>query len=240
MTRSVTEQRIVALLPMKAHSDRIVGKNFRDFCGQPLFRWILDTLLSMTEISLVVINTDARAVLEGLDVDRLDRVLIRDRRPELCGDLVSMNLIIEDDLEAVAADCYVMTHTTNPLLSAATIRRALETFVERHGRDAADSLFSVNRFQSRFYAPDGRPLNHDPDRLIRTQDLDPWFEENSNLYIFTADSFRSGRARIGRRPLMFETPRMESVDIDDQSGWDLAEAIARHRLVGTSESTDRP
>ena len=39
--------KIVALLPMKANSERVVGKNFRDFNGKPLFRWILDTLLSV-------------------------------------------------------------------------------------------------------------------------------------------------------------------------------------------------
>ena len=41
----------VALLPMKGHSERVPGKNVRDFCGKPLFRWILDTLLSLPEIS---------------------------------------------------------------------------------------------------------------------------------------------------------------------------------------------
>ena len=93
-------------------------------------------------------------------------------------------------------------------------------------------MFSVNRFQSRFYGPDGRPFNHDPANLRRTQDLEPWFEENSNLYLFTADSFKATRARIGRHPLMFETPRIESLDIDDQEGWDIAETIARQRLPG--------
>jgi CMP-N-acetylneuraminic acid synthetase len=44
------EQRIVALLPMKANSERVRGKNFREFNGKPLFRWILDTLLSVEEI----------------------------------------------------------------------------------------------------------------------------------------------------------------------------------------------
>jgi CMP-N-acetylneuraminic acid synthetase len=37
--------RIVALLPMKANSQRVKGKNFRMLHGKPLFRWILDSLL---------------------------------------------------------------------------------------------------------------------------------------------------------------------------------------------------
>ena len=40
-------KRVVALLPMKAHSERVVGKNFRNLAGQPLFRWIMNTLLSI-------------------------------------------------------------------------------------------------------------------------------------------------------------------------------------------------
>ena len=46
--------KIVALLPMKANSERVKGKNFRNFCGKPLFRWILDALESVEEIDEVV------------------------------------------------------------------------------------------------------------------------------------------------------------------------------------------
>jgi CMP-N-acetylneuraminic acid synthetase len=213
---------------MKAHSERVPGKNFRPFAGKPLFRWILDNLLAIDAIAEVVINTDARARLAEAGLTDGPRVRLRDRKPELCGDFVSMNLVLADDVAAVPADVYVMTHTTNPLLSAATIRGALDAFGAAAARGAADSLFTVNRFQSRFYGADGRAINHDPNNLIRTQDLEPWFEENSNLYVFTAASFRATGARIGRRPVMYETPRRESFDIDDQEGWDLAELVARH------------
>ena len=62
--------------------------------------------------------------------------------------------------------------------------------------------------------------------LNQMQDLEPWFEENSNLYIFSKSSFMTTNARIGVHPILFETPRCESVDIDDQDSWDIAEAIA--------------
>ncbi|MCE2915673.1 MAG: hypothetical protein LW768_09035, partial [Rubrivivax sp.] len=86
--------KIVALLPMKANSERVVGKNFRDFNGKPLFRWILDTLLSVGDIDRVVINTDARGILAEHGLVDSDRVTIRDRKPEICGDFVSMNLVL--------------------------------------------------------------------------------------------------------------------------------------------------
>lgn len=221
--------KLVALLPMKAHSARVTSKNFREFAGKPLFRWILDTLLSMEEIDRVVINTDAREILSGKglnDGDANGRVMIRDRKPEICGDFVSMNLVLGDDVANVDADAYLMTHTTNPLLSADAMRGALAKYHAAKAAGEADSLFAVNRIQTRFYREDMTPVNHDPDNLIRTQDLEPWYEENSNLYLFNRESFAATNARIGKRPAMYVTPALESIDIDDADQWAQAEAVA--------------
>lgn len=223
-------KKIVALLPMKANSERVTGKNFKDFHGKPLFRWILDSLMEVEEIGQVIINTDARHILRENGVIDSDRILIRDRKPEICGDLVSMNLVLADDVENVEADIYLMTHTTNPLMSADTIRRALGAFLQAQSEDTADSLFTVDKVQTRFYRADGSAVNHDPDNLVRTQDLEPWFQENSNLYIFTCDSFAKTNARIGKKPMMFESPKFESLDIDTPEDWDFAVISARYLM----------
>jgi CMP-N-acetylneuraminic acid synthetase len=144
-----------------------------------------------------------------------------------------MNLILAEDIAHVQSETYLMTHTTNPLLRAPTIRAALRAFREASSEGRADSLFSVRKYQTRFYRTDGSAVNHDPKNLIRTQDLEPWFEENSNLYIFTPESFRASGARIGTRPVLFEMPKSESYDIDGVDDWNIAEAIAKHR-TGTS------
>jgi CMP-N-acetylneuraminic acid synthetase len=224
---SKVSPRIVALLPMKANSVRVKGKNFRDFCGKPLFRWILDTLLSVEEISQVIINTDARAILAEHGLVDSECIVIRDRKPEICGDHVSINLLLADDIANVPADLYLMTHTTNPLISPETIRKAIVAFWDVQGTGKADSLFTVDKVQTRFYRADGSPVNHDPDKLIPTQELEPWFEENSNLYIFTTDSFAKTLARIGKQPMMYESPFFESIDIDTPDDWDFAVVAAR-------------
>ncbi len=223
----LNRQKIVALLPMKANSVRVKGKNFRDFCGKPLFRWILDTLLAVEEIDQIIINTDARHILAQNDLLDTDRITIRDRKPEICGDHVSMNLVLADDVANVPADLYLMTHTTNPLMSADTIRKAIAAFIEAKAAGTADSLFTVDKVQTRFYRADCSPVNHDPDNLIPTQNLEPWFEENSNLYLFTADSFTKTNARIGKQPMMYEGPYFESIDIDTPADWDFAVVAAK-------------
>ena len=81
--------------------------------------------------------------------------------------------------------------------------------------------------QTRFYREDGSPVNHDPNNLVRTQDLEPWFEENSCLYIFSGESFAKTNARIGERPIMLETPKLESIDIDTMEDWAHAAILTK-------------
>lgn len=230
-----TQMKFIALLPMKAHSARVKQKNFRTIAGKPLYRWILEALLAVDEIDSIVINTDARETLvaSGLTQELSGgRIVIRDRRPDLCGDFVSMNLVLADDIQNTTADHYFMTHTTNPLLAPKTINAMIKKYVEGYREGSADSLFTVNRLQTRFYTTMGEPINHDPNNLIRTQDLEPYFEENSVGYFFSRDSFSLTNARIGKKPILYTTPRLESVDIDEPSDWFIAESLLRRVAAG--------
>ena len=220
--------KVVALMPMKANSERVRGKNFRDFGGKPLFYWMLDTLKSVVEIDTVVINTDARKILAEKGLIEEKNVIIRDRKSEICGDFVSMNTIINDDIQNIEADIYLMTHTTNPFLSKKSVKDAISKFKIALKNGKADSLFTVNKIQERLYDANVNTLNHDPDNLIRTQDLEPWYQENSNLYLFTKESFSQTKARIGKKPMMLETAHYESIDIDTPDDWDLAEVMVEY------------
>lgn len=224
------KSKIVALLPMKANSTRVKGKNFKDFCGKPLFKWILDSLLAVDEIDKIVINTDAKAILLENGLVESERVSIRQRKNEICGDDVSMNLVLADDVEHIDADIYLMTHTTNPLLSSDTIRRAIRQYKEALIENRANSLFTVNKIQTRFYTGKCEAINHDPNNLIPTQNLEPWYEENSNLYLFNRDSFASTNARIGSKPEMMVSPVLECSDIDTPDDWERAVVMTYYML----------
>ena len=214
---------------MKANSERVKGKNFKNFCGKPLFKWVLDKLLDINEISEVIINTDAQEILYENGMEDNEKILVRNRKKEICGDLVSMNLVINDDVENIDADIYLMTHTTNPLISVDTIKKAISKFTKAlESNQNIDSLFSVNLIQERYYDSAAKPINHDPNNLVRTQDLEPWFKENSNLYLFTKASFMKTKARIGEKPMMLVTPANESIDIDNPDDWDLAELMVEY------------
>ncbi len=203
--------RIAALVPMRHHSQRVPGKNYRILAGKPLFHHILTTLLDVPEINEVCVDTDSSLIKSSLE-DSFPDVRILDRPEHLCGDEISMNQIIAHDLSVVEADYYLQTHTTNPLLKAETISNAINTFLENI--KYYDSMFSVTRLQTRLYDIDGKAVNHNPAELIQTQDLPPLFEENSCLYLFTKQSLEKCGHRIGSSPYLFEIDPDEAWDID--------------------------
>lgn len=216
--------KVVALLPMKGNSERVPNKNLKNFSGAPLYHKVLNSLLASNYIEQVIINTDSEDIKKDIEINYSDKVLVLDRPKDLIGDMVSMNKIIEYDINKVNADYYLQTHSTNPLLKTATIDDAIETMMRR--KDGFDSIFSVTRIQTRLYGSDGTPLNHDPVELIRTQDLPPIYEENSNMYIFSKESFENaGGKRIGKSPIMFEIDKIEAIDIDELHDFIMAETL---------------
>lgn len=218
--------KIVALLPMKGNSERVPNKNLKDFSGKPLYHRVMETLLSSSFINYVVVNTDSEAIKSDISKNFDDRVIVIDRPVEIRGDFVSMNKVIECDINNVVADIYLQTHSTNPLLKTESIDKAIEKMISLLEEKSLDSVFSVTKLQTRLYKGSGEPFNHNPEELLRTQDLEPLFEENSNFYIFTKESFfNSGEKRIGLKPFMFEIDKIEAVDIDEPQDFIIAEAI---------------
>lgn len=219
--------KLVALVPMRHHSQRVPGKNYRDLAGKPLYRHIIETLLAVPEVNAIVVDTDSGPVIEGLHRD-FPQVKVIDRPEHLRADDMPMNEILIHDTTQFPADFYLQTHSTNPLLKAETISRAIQLLITNYPK--FDSLFSVTRWQTRLYFQDGSAINHNPNELKQTQDLPPVYEENSCMYIFTRPNLLRKRHRISDHPLMFEIPRLEAVDIDEESDFQIADILMRMRL----------
>lgn len=212
---------IAAFVPMKGHSERVPGKNLRPLAGRPLYHWIIDSLLQVERITTVAIDTDSEAIAE--DVQRnFSEVSITWRPEDLRGDCVPMHDVLANAVTQVEERLIIQTHSTNPLLRPGTIRRAIEAF---DSTDDHDSLFTVTPLQTRLFWEDGRPINHDPGELLRTQDLPVVYEENSCLYLFPREVIERTGRRIGSNPMLCPIAAEEAIDIDVEFDFRLAERM---------------
>lgn len=218
---------VAALVPMRHHSQRVPGKNYRPLAGKPLYQHIIETLAAVPEITTIIVDTDSEPVMDGLRAN-FPQVKIIQRPENLRAPEIPMNEILAYDTAQVEADFYIQTHSTNPLLKAETLSAAIAQFLSKY--PAFDSMFSVTRLQTRLWDSLTRPINHNPAILLQTQDLPPIYEENSCFYLFTRQNLLARRNRMGERPLMFEIPRLEAVDIDEEADFEIADLLMRRRL----------
>jgi len=220
-------KKIVALIPMRHHSQRVPGKNYRPLAGKPLFFHILETIVSVPEIDQIIIDTDSPTIQDYLKKD-FSKVVVLNRPENLRADDIPMNEILMYDTSQAPADLYLQTHSTNPFISSQSILKAIGIMKKKY--PSYDSLFSVTRIQARLWDELARPINHNPSILLQTQDLPPVYEENSCLYLFTRQTLENRRTRIGERPYLLEISESESWDIDDEEDFAIAEMIMKQRL----------
>ena len=218
--------KLAAIVPMRHNSERVPGKNYRDFSGVPLYHCVIKSLLASPLITEVVIDTDSPTIIEDAQT-HFPQVTLLERPAHLRSGDTPMNDVLLNSINQVEADFYLQTHSTNPILKPSTIHNAVNDFVDNY--PVYDSLFAVTRLQTRLWDGLARAVNHNPAILLRTQDLPPIYEENSCLYIFSKEILTERHNRIGLRPLLFEIDRMEAVDIDEELDFKIAEFLYQQR-----------
>lgn len=212
---------------MRHSSERVPGKNYRPFGdGRPLFHHTLDALKGCNLIDKIVINTDSPTIAEQC-AEKYPDVIIINRPENIRGGMTPMNDVLLHDVKTVESQFYLQTHSTNPIMTSETLTNAVETFFKNY--PIYDSLFSVTKVQTRFWDSLARAINHNPNILIRTQDLPPFYEENSCVYIFERNTLIERHNRIGNRPFLFEMDPYEAVDIDEEIDFRVAEEVFRQR-----------
>lgn len=212
--------KIVAIVPMKLNNRRLPQKNTKPFTyGKPLCYYILSTLLTIEDIDDVYVYCSNPDIVDFIP----EGVKYLKRSTSLDQDTTKMNEVLKCFAEEVAADVYVMTHTTAPFVSAESIRAGLHAVLSGE----YDSAFAAKKLQD-FLWKDGIPFNYQMDNIPRTQDLDPLYEETSGFYIYRENVINELGRRIGNTPHIVEVSEIESIDIDEAEDFLIADAVFNH------------
>lgn len=233
--------RVLALVPARAGSKGLPGKNIRPLLGKPLLAWPIEAARASRYVDRVVISTDsaefaALAQAAGADVPFL-------RPVEHASDTAPSIAFIEHALDTLAAagdryDLLVLLEPTSPLTEAADIDAALEALVA--ARPLAESIVGVTALVSTHPAfavrLDAQGLMQPYaaasfGQLPRRQDTEPLYSLDGSLYISTVEALRRERGFCHACTLPFITPRWKSFEVDDLVDFICIEAILANRAL---------
>jgi len=217
-------------IPIKQHSERLPNKNFLDFHAKPLWMHTLDKFKEHE----IYIDTDSYSLKKRISYgDEYRNCVPYLRSPHLVGDDVSVNLLIEDCIKSndISEDDYLcQIHITNPLLRVSTVERAYELAVQNGLTSVSGGTLKFKRLWGGELLPsgevwvNGEPYNHDPNQLLKTQDLNPFIEDNSTFYIFNVGSFLEAKTRI-ISGVFYPVDDVEALDIDTIHDFKFCEDI---------------
>lgn len=233
-------RRVLAIVPARAGSKGLPGKNVKPLHGKPLLAWPILAALGSAHVDRVIISTDSQdfadiAAAYGADVPFL-------RPADLASDTApSIGFILHalDTLEA-AGDAYhyvAILEPTSPLTEAADIDAALEQ-LDAGAAAGAESIvgvthmetvhpaYCVTRDASGTIAPYGSASF---DKLPRRQDLDPVFALDGTLYISTVAAARARQSFCHEATLGYVTERHKAFEVDDIVDFWCIEAIMAKR-----------
>lgn len=211
---------IPALIFIKEVSERVPSKNFRILGDKPLYQIIIDTLRQCHFISKVLVNTDSTVILDHYKDD--DFVILQQRSDYLKSLTHNeANEIIKEMIQGITDKVFFNTHTTNPMLSSSTI----DAFISYYFSSSFDSMFMATKLNARFWSSDLNPLNFKLGEIVKTQDLDPMYLENSCGYLFKRELFLSENNRLSGNIGLMEIDELESIDIDTESQFELASKL---------------
>jgi CMP-N-acetylneuraminic acid synthetase len=223
---------VLAIVPARAGSKGLPGKNERPLAGKSLVARAAEAARDSGVVDRLVLSTDSERIAElgrqaGLEIPFL-------RPAELATDDSPMQPVIEHAVIHVEQDGYhpdvvLVLQPTAPLRTGAHIAQAIAMLLET-GADSVVSVVEIPKHFSPHYAmriAGGRlePFLPEGDAVTRRQDVEPAYSRDGTVYAVRRDVLVERHDLYGSdcRPLVI--PAGESVNIDSPADWAAAEAL---------------
>lgn len=228
----------VGLIPARAGSKRVPGKNVRELGGHPLLAYTVAAALESGVFKSIIVSTESEEIAEiaryyGAEVPFLRPIdFSGDQSPDIRWVEHALRFLADQDRPH---DCFSILRPTSPFRTGSTIRRAWSEFTSDPGADSLRAVELCRQHPGKMWIVRGQrmlPL------MPLTPEAEPWhstpyqalprvYVQNASLEIAHCSVvLRQGTiAGVSVRP--FLTLGYEGFDINDSHDWSLAESLAR-------------
>ena len=217
--------KVIAVIPVKYHSTRVKSKNTRLLCDKPLFIHTLDKLLNIKEIDEVWIDTDNKSVIDlALDYNCKNfKYFIRDDK--LSSNNTCGNKLLENEINNISSDIYLQVLCTSPFLKEETIIKSIKILKEK----THTSVITI--FKEKIYKWHKNEPCYNINSIPNSVDLDNTIKESMSFYGITKQEFIKSKNRIGTNPYLLEIDLEESIDINYENDFNLANKISKINFI---------
>jgi CMP-N-acetylneuraminic acid synthetase len=207
-------KKLVAVIPMRAGSQRVKNKNFKPFASKSLFEYKIEQIKKLP-VDDIIVNTDsdyAIEIAEKLGVNYLKR------EPYFASSECSNSEYHEYLARVTNAENIMIAQVTAPLISDESYLKAINEFYYND----CNSLMSV-RVIKEFLWHHGKAVNYDPENAPNSQNLPEYLSPTFGLVIANKEAMLKAKNFICSEPHFMKVSQLEAIDIDTQVDFEFAE-----------------
>lgn len=215
-------KKLVAVIPVRAGSQRVKDKNIRAFAGKSLLEHKIDVVRQLP-VEDIIVNTDSQ---EAIEIAKRVGVSYHEREPYYASSECSNSEFHEYLARVTDAENLLIAQVTAPLIRKESYMQAIKEF----SQSSCDSLMSV-RVLKDFIWYNGEPLNYSRDHMPNSQDLPEYVVPTFGLVIVKRDSMLENRSYIGKNPLFYKISQEEAIDIDTKLDFEFAQFMYEKTFI---------
>ena len=210
--------KLVAVIPTRSGSQRVVNKNTVPFAEKSLLEWKIETIRTLP-VDEIVVNTNCPATME---IARSYGLAIHERDAYHASNECTNSEYHEYLAKSTNGEVLLIAQVTAPLISRESYLRGIE--VMKSGE--FDSVMSVRRFRKHLWQK-GKPYNYDLRDAPNSQELEPFDELTYGVVLAERDVMKKNRSMIGDRPYFLPLEDLENCDIDTPLDFEISEYLFR-------------
>jgi N-acylneuraminate cytidylyltransferase len=220
----------IAVIPARAGSKRIPGKNIREFAGKPMMAWSIEAARTCGLFDRIVVSTDGPEIAE---VAKQWGAAVPFVRPEELSDDVTGTTAVIAHATRFALDegwpleVVACIYPTAPFLDAEDLKRGMSAMESGDWEFA----FSATEFASPIYrsfrvlSAGGVEMVFPEHYTKRSQDLPVVYHDAGQFYFGRPTAWIDQKRIFERHSVPIILPRWRVQDIDDEADWTRAELM---------------
>lgn len=226
---------MLAVIPARGGSKGVPGKNIRELAGKPLVVYTIEAAIESGVFEKVIVSTDSMEIAEIARKSGAEVPFIRPA--EISGDVASSDEVIKHAVDFFEDRGDIFTKVcklqpTSPLRNATHIKEAYQLVQEKD----ADFVVSVCECEHSplWSGKLGDDLSmddfvRDEIKLACRQKLTTYYRLNGAIYMAKMDAFKRERGFFGANGYAYLMAQTDSIDIDSELDFKIAECIMRER-----------
>jgi CMP-N-acetylneuraminic acid synthetase len=216
-----------AVIPVRKGSVRVKNKNLKSFAGKSLLEYKIEQLKRVDDIEEVIVNSDCELML---NVAKKMGVSFKKRESFYASSEVSINLVWQDIAKNMDCETIIYVNATSPMISDSTIKSCIKKYKEEGLFEKKQSLNTVTSIREFLWNKEG-PINYDKNNQPRSQDLPLVYHPNFGVNIIDKETMYGEKTIITDRFFPFFIDKVESIDIDDELDFEIAEILFTKRSI---------